>query len=142
MSRVVESRKPVPVPDRLTAGFWAAAAEGRLVIQRCARCRHWQHPPGPICRRCYSTVVAFEPVSGRGSVYTYTITHHHVVPGFNELPYAIALVELAEQQGLRMLSNLPGVPIESIHVGMAVEVTFEMLPGGGRLPQFKAADER
>jgi uncharacterized protein len=131
-------RKPIPVPDRLTAGFWSAAAEGRLVMQRCSDCRHWQHPPGPICRRCYSTAVGFEPVSGRGRVYTYTVTHHRVVSGFDDVPYAIALVELDEQMGLRMLANLPGVPLDSIQVGMAVEVLFETLPDGGRLPQFTA----
>ena len=83
--------------------------------------------------------MGFEPVSGRGRVYTYTVTHHRVVPGFDDLPYAVALVELDEQAGLRMLANLPGVPLESIHVGMAVEVVFERLPDGGRLPQFRAA---
>ena len=130
--------KPIPVPDRLTAAFWAAAADERLVMQRCANCRHWQHPPGPICRRCYSAEVGFEPVSGRGRVYTYTVTHHRVVPGFEDVPYAVALVELDEQPGLRMLANLPGVPLESIEVGMAVEVVFEPLPAGGKLPQFRA----
>jgi uncharacterized protein len=132
-------RKPVPVPDRLTKGFWAAAAEDRLVIQRCGECGHRQHPPGPVCRRCYSSAVGFEQVSGRGRIYTYTITHHRVVAGFEDVPYAIALVELDEQEGLRMLANLPGVPLDVIAVGMAVEVVFEPLPDAGKLPQFKAA---
>ena len=130
-------RKPRPVPDRISQPFWDAAAQGRLVVQRCRDCRHWQHPPGPICRKCYSGLVGFEPVTGHGRVYTYTVTHHRVVEGFEEVPYTVALIELDEQPALRMLANLPGVPAASIFVGLEVEVFFQPLPGGRALPQFR-----
>jgi uncharacterized protein len=134
---VSAAERPQPVPDRLTRPFWDHALEGRLAFQRCLGCRRFQHPPGPVCRACQGRELEFEAVSGRGTVYTYTVTHHRVVPGFDEVPYAVALVEMDEQEGLRMLANLPGVDPERVRVGLPVEVFFEELPGGLRLPQFR-----
>jgi uncharacterized OB-fold protein len=129
--------RPEPVPDRLTRPYWEHARQGRLAFQRCASCGRFQHPPGPVCRSCGGRELEFQPVSGRGTVYTYTVTHHRVVPGFDEVPYAVALVEMDEQPGLRVLSNILGVGPEAVHVGLAVEVCFEDLPGGLKLPQFR-----
>lgn len=128
--------RPEPVPDRLTQPFWDHARSGRLAFQRCAACGSFQHPPGPVCRRCYGRDLEFQPVSGRGTVYTYTITHHRVVPGFDDVPYAVALIEMEEQEGLRMLANLPGTPTDQVRVGLPVEVFFEAR-GEQRLPQFR-----
>jgi hypothetical protein len=129
--------RPVPVPDRLTRPFWDHAAAGRLAFQRCRACGRFQHPPGPVCRACGGRELGFDPVSGRGTVYTYTVTHHRVVPGFDDVPYAVALIELEEQPGLRMLANVLEFEPTEVRVGMEVEVVFEDLPGGLRLPQFR-----
>jgi len=128
---------PLPVPDRLTEPFWEHARAGRLAFQHCDSCRAYQHPPGPVCRACYARDLTFQPVSGRGRVYTYTVTHHRVVPGFDEAPYAVALVEMEEQEGLRMLANIRELPPSGVHVGLEVEVLFEALPNGLALPQFR-----
>jgi uncharacterized protein len=134
---VTAEPRPEPVPDRFSKPFWEHAQAGRLAFQRCAACHRFQHPPGPVCRDCAGRDLEFEPVSGRGKVYTYTITHHRVVPGFDQIPYAVALVEMEEQEGLRMLANLPAVALDRVRVGLEVEVMFEDLPGGLRLPQFR-----
>jgi uncharacterized OB-fold protein len=57
-------------------------------------------------------------------VHTYTINHQAFMPG-PELPYVIAIVELPEQPGLRLTTNIVGVEPEQVAVGMTVEVTFE-----------------
>lgn len=136
---MTKPQRPLPIPDRLTAPFWEHARERRLAFQRCTRCGHHQHPPGPICRSCHAADLKFSPVSGRGTVYTYTVTHHPVVPGFDAIPYAVALVEMEEQVGLRMLANLRGIEPDDVRVGLRVEVLFEELPNGLRLPQFRPA---
>src|SRR6202042_2156317 len=83
--------RPRPVADETSRPYWDAAAEGRLVLQRCASWRRYPHPPGPRCRRCYGTKLEFEQVSGRGRVYSFTVSHVAFVPGFSSaLPLIIA----------------------------------------------------
>ncbi len=62
-------------------------------------------------------------MSGRGEVYSYTV-NHQPWDGDPE-PYAIVLVALPEQDGLRLTSNLVGCPVDDVRIGMPVRVTFE-----------------
>ena len=65
---------------------------------RCRACRHWIHPPAPICPACLARDVAPEAVSGRARVATFTVNHQPWIPGFDP-PYLVAIVELDEQRG-------------------------------------------
>jgi uncharacterized OB-fold protein len=133
-----EYRKPLPVADDLSRPYWEAARHGVLVIQRCAACATYVHYPKAACPRCGSPDLRPTPVSGRGTVHTFTVSHYVGAPGFeNETPYVIALVELEEQPGLRLISNLRGCPPTAVRVGMPVEVTFEEVTPEVTLPQFK-----
>jgi len=135
---VPEPNRPLPVPDELTRPFWEAAAARRLVAQRCADCGFWQHPPASLCQRCTSTELAFQPVSGRGCVYTHTTMYQKNVAGFEEaVPYVNLVVELDEQPLLLMLSDLPGDAADWVRIGAPVEVIFEPLPNGQLLPQWR-----
>lgn len=130
--------KPYPIPDDLTRPFWDAANRGQLVIQRCQSCRRFQHLPNVMCLSCGGADLAYEPVSGRGTVHSFTIVHEARHKAFREIqPYAVAAVELEEQPGLLLLSNLPGTPLAGIHSGLKVEVTFETVSASQRLPQFQ-----
>src|SRR5690348_3001400 len=101
------AQPPAPVPDVLTEPFWTGARERRLVIQRCRGCGLWVHLPRPVCRRCQSFDLGHESVSGRGTVYSFTETWKAFHPFFvDRLPYLLAVVELVEQPGLRLLTNL------------------------------------
>lgn len=120
------NEKPVPVPDELSQPFWDAAREHRLVAQRCAECGYYNHPPRPTCDRCASQNLSFAPLSGRGTIYTYTVMHQPNVAGFeNEIPYVNIVVELDEQPMLFMVSNLPHSELARIRIGGRVEVWFE-----------------
>ena len=125
----------LPEPDDSSRAYWAAAARGELVIQRCRGCRALVHPPRSECPRCAATELPAERVSGRGTVHSFTIGHHAAsgIP----TPFALVLVELEEQPGLRVLANLLDCPLDQIRVGMRVAVTFEDVGGGVTLPQFK-----
>jgi uncharacterized OB-fold protein len=109
-----------------------------VAIQRCTRCGRFQHPPGPACRSCRSRQLKFEQVSGRGTIYTYSITYEAPFPGL-AVPFVVCIVDLAEQKGLRMLANLTGVEPAAVAIGLEVEVYFEELPNGLKLPQFRPA---
>jgi uncharacterized OB-fold protein len=126
--------RPLPQPDLDTAFFWNGTREHKLLILHCDECDHWVHYPKPACPSCGGAVHP-KPVSGRGVVHTYTITHAPV-PGF-EPPFGVVLVELEEQKGLRVVSNLVDVPPDEIEIGMPVEVTFVDAGEDVVLPLFK-----
>ena len=105
------------------AHFWQGGADGVLRLLRCQACGTYLHPPAPVCRCCRSMGVAPEAMSGRGVVYAYTVNRYQWVPDM-EPPYVVALVELVEQAGLQLLTNVVGCRVDEVHTGMAVEVVF------------------
>ena len=133
--------RPLPVPDQWTKPFWDAAKYGRLELQRCQDCGHFQHPPYPTCLNCMSINLKFEPVGGSGTISAYTFMHHTGDKRFaSAVPYASIVVELDEAPGALMAGNLLGVPHTEAKVGRRVEVVFESLNDDITLPQFKLAD--
>lgn len=112
-----------PALDDENRFFWTSGADGVLRFARCGSCGYWLHPPLPRCPQCGSRDVAPQPVSGRGTVFSYTVNHHSWDGGTE--PYALGLVELAEQPGLRLTTNLVGCAPDDVHIDMAVRVTFE-----------------
>ena len=115
---------PLPALEPETEHFWRACRAGRLEILRCRDCGWYVHPPRPICPRCRRRDVAWEAVSGRATVVSFTVNHQRWFPGM-EVPYVIGLVELAEQADLRLTTNIVGCAPEDVRIGMAVTVTFQ-----------------
>jgi len=112
-----------PALDDDNRFFWTAGREGVLRMARCSQCRHWIHPPAPYCSECGGRDVAPSDLGGRGTVWSYTVNHHSWDGGTE--PYVIVLVELDEQPGLRLTSNLVGCDPDQVTIGMPVRVTFE-----------------
>jgi hypothetical protein len=106
-----------------TEHFWRGGERGELVFLRCESCRTYVHPPSPVCPRCLSRELGPEPVSGRGTVATFTINHQPWNPSV-EVPYVIALVEIDEQPSVRLMTNIVGCAPEDVRVGMRVRVKF------------------
>ena len=130
--------RPLPVADDLSQPFWEAAKQQRLVVQRCRECGYFNHPPRPACDACQSQQLQFEPVSGQGTIYSFTVMHQPNVAGFeNQIPYINILVELEEQPLLFMVSNLPASDLDKIKIGGQVEVYFEEVDPDITLPQFR-----
>ena len=131
---------PLPVTDALTQPFWDGANDGQLVIQRCRQCGLYLHLPRPVCRRCQSFDLGHEAVSGRGTVYSFTETQRAFHPFFvDRIPYLVAVIDLAEQPGLRLVSNLVKVSEAHVSIGMAVQVEFERLSPELVIPVFAPA---
>lgn len=129
-----------PAPTRDEEEFWRSGADGRLRMQRCGSCGRWQHPPNPVCFQCLSRQVAFEPVGGDGSVYSFTINHQPWLPLLRD-PYAVIVVELDEQPGLRFVSRLVDTDMADVRIGLRVRVVFEPLGEGLFAPLFTAVRE-
>jgi len=126
-----------PAVSVLTEGYWRAAQQRRLAIQRCRTCRRFVHFPEWRCPFCQGQELEFEPVSGHGQVHTFTIVHRTAAPGFaDRIPYVLAWVELAEQPGLRAFGNVVACPPQDVYIGLPVRVCFEELSGFGPVPNF------
>lgn len=129
------ARRPRPVVNRDNRGFWDGIAEHRLLIQRCTGCGTLRFPWLPGCNACASPDWDTVEASGSGTVFSYVVMHHPPFPAFDP-PYAVALVELAE--GVRMVSNVTGVPYDEVRIGMPVQLEFLRCDEELELPVFRA----
>ena len=104
--------------------YWTSGADGLLRLQRCGDCGRFIHPAGPVCPYCHSRDLSPHPVSGLGTIATFTINHKEWIPGFTP-PYVFALVELDEDPTIRIGTNIVGCAPDEVGIGMRVEVEFE-----------------
>lgn len=130
--------RKLPALEEETAFFWTSGADGRLRIQRCSDCGHWQHPPLARCPACHSDAVAPQPVAGTGRVATYTVNAQAWTPAEAD-PFVFAAIELDEQRELYVFSNVLAPPAE-VHSGLRVAVTFEQVEDVW-LPLFVPAEQ-
>lgn len=133
------ARKPVPLPTPETEHYWAGTKAGELRIQRCNACSQHYFYPRPSCPNCASLDVSWVVACGRATLHTYLISHR-AAPGFEgDVPYALAVVQLAE--GPRMMSNIVGIENtpENLVLDMELEVTFEDR-GAQSVPVFRPAE--
>lgn len=131
--------KLVPEPTPHSARYWEGLNEHRLLLQQCPRCGKVRHYPQPTCPACHAMEVTWIEASGRGTVHSWTMTHHAFHPGVRgELPYLLATVDLEE--GVRMNAQLRGVPPEEMRIGLPVRVAFETVKEGLTLPYLVAGD--
>lgn len=111
-----------PLAD-VNRAFWTGGAGGTLLIQRCTACRQWTHPPVAKCDACGGELQS-EPVSGNATIFTFTENHQQFHPDVAP-PYVIAIVELAEQRDLRLVTNIVNCNADELRCGTPVRVLFE-----------------
>jgi uncharacterized protein len=114
---------PLPRLTGTNEFFWKSGEDGWLRILRCSSCGLYIHPPSPICRACHSMAISPEKVSGRGRLSCFTVNHHRWYTAIDP-PYVIAEIELVEQTGLTVLSNVVGTPPDEMKAGVDVQVEF------------------
>ncbi len=123
--------KVIPVPDELSKPFWDAVNEKRLVLQKCTDCNTLQYPPRKTCAKCGSAKLEWKEVNGRGHISTYVVIEDgRLLRRIPDQPYNLALITLDEDPGINFYSNLPGLPVDDVPVGAAVEVVFEEVAPG------------
>jgi uncharacterized protein len=115
-----------PLPDITddTRPFWTGGAEDKLLIEQCDACHYYIHPPTGFCPKCEGRATHYQPVSGRGFIETFTINHKQWMPGLPER-YVLALVRIAEQDDVRLVTNIVDCDPEDVMFDMAVAVRFE-----------------
>ncbi len=129
--------KPVPDIDLITRPFWDAVQRRTLELQRCDDCAAWIFYPNEWCTSCYGRRLSWRAVSGRGSVYTFSVVHQPPFAAFAaEVPYVLATIELDE--GPHMMTNVVNCAPDGVYIGLPVTVCFEDR-NGFLVPQFEPA---
>jgi uncharacterized protein len=131
---------PAPPVDRTSEGFWRAAGEGRLAVQRCTACGAHRHPPTEGCYRCRSLGWEWATLAGTGRVFTYTWVVEAVHPVVEPVvPYNVAVVELDGTEGepVRLVTNVVDATPHMLRVGAPVTLVCDRLDDGIGLPRFR-----
>ncbi len=131
-------QRVLPVRDALNRHYWDGAQQEKLVLLACNHCHAFVHPPRPFCTSCGRTELAPTEVSGRGTLYSWSVMYSGGNPGFDDrLPFAVLIVELDEQERLLTVGNLVDASPEDLEIGAAVEVCFEKVDDDVTLPQWR-----
>ncbi len=128
---------PAPAVNPETREFWAATAEGGLLLKRCLDCGGVIWYPRAICPECYSLHTEWFEVSGRGRVYSYTVNYRPEGAYQDCASIVLAYVELDE--GPRIMTNIVAADGADLVVGLPVEVEFHDTGEGSALPRFRPA---
>jgi hypothetical protein len=121
--------RPLPdTSDPLTAPFWAAAADGKLVVQACEACGYLRWPPGPLCPECQAEGGIWTQARPTGVLWSVATYHRALDPSFaDEIPYTVALVELDD--GPRMYGRISGDPATFVPDARVRAAFSEIAPG-------------
>jgi uncharacterized OB-fold protein len=128
-------RRMEPPVTPLTAPFWDATRERRLLVQWCLDCDTSVFYPREVCPGCLGTHLEWREASGNGTLYSFTVNHLSPDPIGGDGPFTIGLVELTE--GPRMMTNVVGLPLDDLEVGMELQVTWDELTDGRHYPMFE-----
>lgn len=145
---MIESAPLPEMSEGVEAPFWTGLKNGQLMVQRCAPCNAWMFPTRVRCATCGAAPL-WQPVSGRGRIWSFTRVHPPVLPAFSLFtPYPVVVVELDEQPDIRMIGNLidrASDPIDAIKgdivIGAPVEVVIRDL-GGTPWPGWRIVSHR
>jgi len=134
------SAAEVPLPEASieTQPFWAAVQERRFIMPKCAACGAVTFPPTVACPSCSGRDFAWTELSGRGTVYSFTVYHRVYHPAFKDkVPYVVAVIALEE--GPRIISNVVGIAVDDVRCEMPVTVLYEEARDGYLIPKFRPA---
>jgi uncharacterized OB-fold protein len=128
--------RPLPTPNPFSKPFWEATKRHELVLQKCEDCGTFRYYPRPRCPECLSGNTAWTRVSGRGTVYSFTVVHRPLARWFKgRVPLVCAVIELEE--GVRMMSNVERIDPHQVRIGLPVQVFFEDVNEDITLPKFE-----
>lgn len=121
--------KPLPEPNDHNAPFLAGLQQHQFLVPRCQDCGDFHWTPYPACRSCFSDALVWTPVSGDAHLYSYTVVHRGVGPFTADVPYVVAMAELAEHpRPCLVVAELVGTRPEDLRIGLPLQIGFVDLP--------------
>lgn len=122
MSRIMPDSWPMPALNDKTRPFFTS---GRILIQTCLECRHAQHPPEDVCRRCQAMRFEFREHSATGRIYSHAEVGYPVHPALaHAVPYVLVLVSIDDSPEIRVVGNLANPTGSEIEIGMPVRASW------------------
>lgn len=129
-SAALPAPDPVIVPE--SAAFWDGTRRGEFLVGACTACDEWFWPPTrDACPHCGADA-ELRAASGLGTLYSWTAVARGSAPYPNG--YVVAYVQLAE--GPTLLTNVVGIPIDDLQIGMELTLRPAVTPSGVALPRF------
>jgi len=124
--------KPLPAITDLNRPFWDALARHEFVVPRCEECGDYNWAPYPACRTCLSERQTWTPVSGDATVFSFTVVHRGPGAFDADVPYVLALGQLAEQpRACNVLATLEGTDPADVRIGMPIRIGYVDIPDEG-----------
>lgn len=136
MTEELPAPEPPVTPE--TERFWDATLEGELLVRECGECSRVYHYPRKHCPDCASPNTEWIVSSGRGTVYSFTVSHQGGGEYVDSTPFVLAYVELEE--GPRIMTNIVNCEPDSVSIGHSVSVVFHDTGGEAALPRFELRD--
>jgi uncharacterized OB-fold protein len=118
------SKRPLPMLTDSNRFFWTSGADGKLRFLRCTACSNYIHPPSPVCDKCLAMELEVVAVSGRATLAAVTVNHQMWIPTI-EPPYVVGIVEIEEQNSVRLTTNIVNCDEADLAIGMPLEVEFQ-----------------
>jgi uncharacterized protein len=128
-------QRPSPEITSITAPFWNASRERRLILQYCTKAEKFQHYPRSVSIYTGRKTIEWREVTGAGTVYAFTVTHRGPSAFRGQEPYVVATIELDEN--VRLMSNIVNAGIEEIRVGSRVRLNWAPMAEGLSFPVFE-----
>lgn len=134
---------PLVRPELDDAGFWAAANEGRFVLQRFTESGVLCHPPRPICPVSQSRDMEWMDAPQTGEVFSFTWSYAAPKGIPRELlPYNVSLIRLTGIADLRVISNVINATLDTLHIGAKVHLVWDKDAHGQTLPRFALTEDQ
>ena len=103
-------------PALTLKGFFEHARSGRLSGIKCGGCGEVAIPPKEYCASCHARAWQVVPLTGEGTLASYTVIRVAPARHASDAPYAVGVVKLKE--GASIFGRILDVPFEKLEVGM------------------------
>jgi uncharacterized OB-fold protein len=126
MSTRKKQENPAPRRSRLTAPFWDAAAQQRLLLQFDPATGRYQFYPRPLSLFSDGGTLEWRESSGRGILVAFTVVHSPAKGYETDAPYLAGIVRLDE--GPRFFARIVNADAASLRAGQRMRVAWAAPP--------------
>ncbi len=146
---IVSIQTPIRLDYTLTAGqaqsrFLKGIAQGRILGQRCPKCRKVYVPPKGSCPTCAVPTEQEVEVSDKGTVTTFCIVNLPFYGQAIKPPYVSASV-LLDGADIALFHLIQEIPADQVRMGLRVEAVWappeEMRPSLETIKYFRPTGE-
>ena len=99
--------------------FFEQVRGGQLTGIRCGRCGELAIPPKESCPSCRERAWETVPLTGAGTVASFTVIRVAPPARAADAPYAVALVRL--QEGVFLSGRIVDIPLDVLRIGLPVK---------------------